>query len=126
LATILVTCKKIGKVNVFIEVMHRGQVVKPDDKLKNVCSIINVFKKAFDTNYYFESVELRKVMSRNAVFPVFKKEVIQFFNDDLSDLYNNFNGVAASVFSEVLKLSYDDISIYPSTSINKRCEDIVV
>ena len=41
-----------------------------------------------------------------AVVLILKKSVVQFFNDDLSDYYANFNGVAASVFAEVLNTEY--------------------
>jgi len=117
LATILVPCVNFGNINVRIEVIQCGQVVKPDDRCQDECSLMRIFEEAFGTNHYYEYVEFRRVFSSIIVFPVFKKEVIQFFNDDLSDLNNSFNGVAAHVFAEVLEKQIDGISINPSTAI---------
>jgi len=113
LATILVPGQNFGDTNVSIEILHCGKTVKPMDQPQDVCCLI---KKALDTNYYFDGVEMREVFDFIIVFPVFKKAVIQFFNDDLSDLYNNFNGVAADVFAEVLESMIDGRFIYPSTA----------
>lgn len=40
------------------------------------------------------------------VWVVFQAEVIQFPNDDISDLFLNFNGVAEDVFAAVLRGDY--------------------
>ena len=116
LATILVLHKNFGNIDVHTEVLHRGQVVKPHETPRNECGLIKIFEEALATNYYFEYVRFAKIFTAKIIFPVFKKEVIQFFNDDLSDLYNNFNGVAAAVFEEVLKSPINEIFIYPSTA----------
>ncbi|WP_100407992.1 hypothetical protein [Bacillus solitudinis] len=36
------------------------------------------------------------------IYPVFKQAVIQFFNDDLTDAFQNYNNVASNVFSQVM------------------------
>jgi len=46
---------------------------------------------------------------------VFTKSVTQFYNEDLSDLYRNYNEVSAGVFREVLKEKINGIDIDPST-----------
>ena len=124
LAAILVTHRQFGNINVCVEVMHNGQVVKPVEQTHNVCSLISVLEAALETNDYFEFAKFEKIFSAAVIFPVFKKAVIQFFNDDLSDLYNNFNGVAANVFEEVIKSPIDDVFIYPSTAkaIKQSCK----
>lgn len=116
LAAIIVPCKSFGNIIVRTEVLHCGQTVKPNNQFQDVCRLIRVFEEALGSNHYFEYVEHRKLFDSIIVFPVFKKSVIQFFNDDLSDLYNNFNGVAAHVFSEVLEMRIGDFSITPSTA----------
>jgi len=40
---------------------------------------------------------------RLAVFPIFSKAVVQFPNNDIGDLYFNFNDVAAKSFRNVLE-----------------------
>jgi hypothetical protein len=51
-----------------------------------------------------------------AVFPVFKPSVVQFGNGNIGDLYNNFNGVAASVFRDVMEKEVADFFVFPSTA----------
>ena len=116
LATILLPFKNFGNINVRVEVLHFGQVVAPEDQILDVSELIRIFEEALDTNCYFKYVEFVKMLDLYIIFPVFKKEVIQFFNDDLSDLYRNYNGVAASVFAEVLKPQIRNIFISPSTA----------
>lgn len=41
------------------------------------------------------------------VVMIVAKELIQFFNDDLRDLYQNFNGIATEVFKDFLIQEYD-------------------
>jgi len=115
LATILVPCKNFGNINVRIKVLYCGRAVKPYCHPHDVSVLIKIFEEALETNYYFEYVESGVLFGSTIVFPVFKREVIQFFNDDLSDLYSNFNGVAAMVFAEVLESRLNDVSIRPST-----------
>lgn len=37
-------------------------------------------------------------------YALFNKEVIQFYNDDLSDAYGNFNGLAEDIAREILNV----------------------
>lgn len=37
---------------------------------------------------------------------VFTKSIIQFYNDDMTDLYGNFNGITADVFEDILTTEY--------------------
>lgn len=116
LASILVPCKNFGNINVRIEISHCGRIINPCNCICDARGILRLFEEAFCTNCYFECVECVEIFGAARIFPVFKKEVIQFFNDDLSDLYSNFNGVAADVFAEVLKPQIDGITINPSTA----------
>jgi len=115
LATILTPYKEYGNIKVYAEVLYCGKVVKPDDKKQNVCSLYMFYKEALESNDYFAYVEFRDFFGKMILYPVFKKEVVQFFNDNMADLYNNYNAVAADAFAEVLELEIDDVAVRPST-----------
>ena len=118
LATILEPHKEFGNINVYVEVLCFGKAVKPSEKKQNVCTLVKFYEKAFETNKYFVHAEVVDFFGSMILFPVFKKEIIQFFNDNLADLYQNFNGVVADVFKEMLKLQIDEVSIRPSTTVD--------
>ena len=122
LATILELHKTFGNINIFVEVCFCNQVVKPIENIENIERLVQIVRQALDTNCYFEFVRAAEPFpGLVSIFPVFKKEVIQFFNDDLSDLYANFNGVAAHVFSEVMKSTINGFFISPSTTREDVC-----
>lgn len=72
----------------------------------NETSLSSLIAKAFAGNPIFS-----KVVNMDEQYPliggntycVFNPEIIQFYNDDLSDLYGNFNGVVADVAKEVFE-----------------------
>ena len=115
LATILALRKTFGKVIVDIEILHNGRGVSPYEPPLTTVDLVRVFNQALDTNAYFKNVRPGG-FGITSVFPIFKKEVIQFFNDNLSDFYQNFNGVAANVFAEVLRPDIYGTNINPSTA----------
>jgi len=115
LATILALRKSFGHVIVDIEVTHNGRGVSPYEPPLANSDLIRIFNQALGTNSYFENVKTGGFVV-TSIFPIFKKGVIQFFNDDLSDFYNNFNGVAANVFADVLRPDIYGIRINPSTA----------
>jgi hypothetical protein len=116
LATILDLHKDFGGIIVNVQVIFNGQAVDPLEKDFTPREVVKLFKAALGTNRYFKFA-VAKLFSPGVfgVFPVFSKKVIQFFNDDISDLYNNFNEVAATVFKDVLKGEINEIVINPST-----------
>ena len=117
LATILELHKSIGNFNITIEIYHCDQPVAPIENIENINSLLRVFRKALKTNCYFEFVEAAETFpGLKSIFPVFNKEIIQFFNDDLSDLFANFNGVAADVFREVIRSPINGTFINPTTA----------
>ena len=115
LATILALRQSFGRVIVDIEVLHNGSGVSPYEPPLTASDLIKVFNQALGTNTYFKNAETGGFVDIS-VFPIFKKEVIQFFNDDISDFYNNFNGVASKVFAEVLRPDIYGTYINPSTA----------
>ena len=56
---------------------------------------------------------------------IMKKEVVQFPNDDMSEFYGNFNGVAAQVVSDLIVGSYvnDTVWIIMGTETKQSCND---
>ena len=59
-------------------------------------------KAAFDGNDRFTSIEEHvNPVGIKQVFPLMDATLIQFYNDDISDYYNNFNGVPSKVAKEI-------------------------
>ena len=74
---------------------------------------------ALSKNSWFQEVVVKKFLpssQRSSVYPVFSKGVVQFYNDNLTDLYSNYNNVAAFVFNNVLNLSPGGITVLCSTA----------
>ena len=121
LAAILELHKNIGNENIYIEVLHKGTIVEPQEDYKTMKDFIKMFETALCSNRYFNRATfIKSLAGYPIVFLIFKKEVIQFFNDDISDFFNNFNGVAADVFREVLKPAVHEIWINPSTAMERK------
>ena len=85
-------------------------------------TLAELFCTALKYNSLFEGAVLTEgkvpyVHSVGDVVLVIEKEVVQFFDDDLSELCNNFNGVAANVFKEVTVREYSpDLTVGFSTA----------
>lgn len=56
-----------------------------------------------------------------SVYIVITPTVIQFFNDDLSDLCSNYNEVAAKVFQEITTLKYKPNLSVAFSTYDKKC-----
>ena len=52
---------------------------------------------------------------------IIKPYVIQFYNDDISDLCSNFNGVASQVFTQVTNLEYPTNLTISFSTYDKDC-----
>ena len=115
LATILALRQSFGNIVVDMEVLFNGRGVSPYEPPLTNDDLLRIFTQALGTNTYFEIAKPGGFVGIS-IFPIFKKEVIQFFNDDISDYYNNFNGVAADVFREVLRPDVYGTHINPSTA----------
>ena len=90
---------EFGNVTVKVEFEHVR-----DDEIT-----IEDYETAFAGNANFvEAVETGKGLFQGLRYIVFAKEILQFFDDDLSDLYANFNGIVADVAKEVCK-KYENV-----------------
>ncbi|EOO27278.1 hypothetical protein ICM_01554 [Bacillus cereus BAG1X2-3] len=119
LATLLKSFVEFGNVSVTVIVTNNeNQIVNPVPCPLDAFEIAHLFLVALENNPYFDQVVVQPQFpgGSNVVFPVFKAEVIQFFNDDISNLCQTFTGVAANVFHDVMQDEICDIPILFSTS----------
>ena len=117
IASIVTLSHKIGNLTVQVQVTD-GE----DNDVKPVVpgssdQLADLVRKALKGNYLLNDVIVKAspVSQKKVVFAVFTKSVIQFPNDDLSDLYGNFNGVTAAVFRDVLANEPGGYMLDPST-----------
>ena len=47
---------------------------------------------------------------------VFKKVLLQYWSDDIGELFGNTNASAAAVFADILVMKYDNVSLKFGTS----------
>jgi hypothetical protein len=110
LAMLLKPRHEFGNVTVFVRVFNAaGALVPPappagDDQLLAAC------RRMFRRNpYYAETIHNPDAPPwQGKVVVVFKRAVIQYYNDDLSDYYGNANEVARDVFGQVLQTEWGD------------------
>ena len=84
-----------------------SSIMNPEYPYGNISVAIRVFDHKGNLQ--------KPMLLRSVVYAIFKKEVIQFFNDDISDFYCNYNEVAAKVFNEVLCNDYKEILLFCTT-----------
>jgi hypothetical protein len=102
LASLMKLRHDFGNVAVIIVVKDGAGNVPTPVVPRSASELAGLVSTAFRSNGWFRGVAVRDLMGRKRVFQIFAKRVIQFHNDDLSDLYGNYNNVAASVFADVL------------------------
>jgi hypothetical protein len=66
-------------------------------------SLSAIFKTAFAGNPHFKGIIEKKVVAMDETFVLFKNEVIQFFNDDTTDYYGNWNGLSEDIMRDIIK-----------------------
>jgi hypothetical protein len=118
LATIVQRNQVFGNVGVQVQILYQGQQAVPI-AIGSAQQLAKVVQTALGGNGWFVEVQSRGLTpgsKQEVVFPIFQKAVIQFFNDDLSDYYSNFNGVVDSVFANVLSGAVAGIPVYNSTA----------
>ncbi|RLQ92285.1 hypothetical protein [Falsibacillus albus] len=122
LATLLKPTVEFGGVTLTVVVINEEQqIVSPLPCPLGVFAVADLADTALSGNPYYDQTVVKRLSpgGPNAVYPVFAPEVIQFFNDDISNLCNNFTGVASKVFAEVMIEELCRVSILFSTS----CEE---
>jgi len=67
-------------------------------------SITTLFKIAFAGNPHLSAIKERSLLGAvEETYVLFNPEVVQFFNDDTTDYYGNYNGLCEDILRDVLK-----------------------
>lgn len=78
---------------------------------------VDDFKNAFNGNNIISKIEtVKNPVGVPQTFVMFGREVIQFYNDDISDFYGNFNGLGEDIAREIFN---------PVDASISYCTDIV-
>jgi hypothetical protein len=103
IASVLRPLHEFGNVRVAVEVTDgTGAAVRPSAPA-SAAELADLVRTAFHGNPWYRDVAVRGGLGGQSVYPVLARSVVQFFDDDLSDLHGNYNAVAASVFAELLE-----------------------
>ncbi len=79
-------------------------VLGPDENgVNDIEADISAYETAFSGNSIFSKVVSASIMGMNLNYCIFSCEIVQFWNDDMSDYYGNFNGLAEDIARDVLK-----------------------
>lgn len=63
---------------------------------------VDTIETAFDGNDVLDNVrEVKFPGGYPAIYVLFAKEVVQFYNDDITDLYGNFNGLYEDIARDI-------------------------
>lgn len=113
LATLIRPTVQFGNITFKVIVLNqKGSTVTPFSGPFSALKTVRILRLALRSNPLFRFAIVGPVSN---VYPVFAKQVVQFYNDNLADYRGNFNGVTAFVFAEVLKASLGNIGIGYST-----------
>ena len=104
----------IGNIVVTPIVTFNGKTVTPKIPT-SPADLATFIKTAFKDNKTLLDVEIGGVMAPT-VYPIFEAQVVQFFNDDLSDFYGNFNSVLSACARAVFAPNPGGILLMPSTA----------
>ena len=118
LATVLDSGQDFGNIHVTVVVASpKGHVYSPLPVVSST-QLATLERTALGGNSLFTTVVTHPIAPGlpDTVFPVFTKSVVQFFDDDTSDAYGNFNDVTADVFGDVLAGQVGGIGVDPSTA----------
>lgn len=126
-----------GGVTVTTEVYFMNQLVTmPNLAITTPLQVLEIITSALWCNPLFKGVVLTDGLippieqgTVGSVVVLIKPVVIQFFDDDISNLCNNYINVASNVFGEVMNLSYGttpiivSVTTYDPTCVT--CEQII-
>jgi hypothetical protein len=119
LATIVAGSHDFGGVVVTVRVTDYAGNQYGDLNLTTSAQVAQVEQIALAGNPLFSTVVVHPLYpgQPDVVFPVFSRSVVQFFNDNLADAYQNFNTVTASAFGDVLNGTVGGFIVDPSTAL---------
>jgi len=102
LATLIPETVTFGNITLQVNVVPANGALSTTAGLTNA----QLFENAFEGNGAFAFVRwLPGIFSNNLTYVVFKNKVVQYFNDNLSDVYGNCNtlyqDIAKNIFGEI-------------------------
>ena len=114
---VLPSVKQFGSVELEINVV-------PANKLRGLSSKGNVFKDLFAGNPICKDIVIVEGIFTNPLtYVIFRKEVVQYYNDDLGDAH----GVCSTLYQDIAKRIFiDHESVYFCTDTNYREEVLEV
>jgi len=69
---------------------------------------ISDIKNAFNGNTVISTIKTAMTPAQDELtFVLFNREVVQFYNDDISDFYGNYNGLAEDIAREIFNNQFD-------------------
>ena len=108
LAQLLPDTKQFGNVTVQINII-----------LDNIGDTrLDLFARAFDGNPIVSEIIETNTFGMDAAYVVFEREVVQYFNDDLSDAH----GVCSTLYQDIAKEVFgEEAGVFFSTDVADRC-----
>ena len=80
--------------------------------------VVHSFNTALGSNplYLVAYEDPLSFFQREGVGVVFKKVLLQYWSDDIGELFGTTNASAAALFDGILIMKYDNVSLMPGTS----------
>ena len=92
--------KRFGNVTMFISVIPANGKLKDMSKMSYKC----MFDLLFDKNPVFSfCYAVTGLLSNTVTYVVFKNEVVQWFNDNLNDVYGNISTLYQEIASDIFE-----------------------
>jgi hypothetical protein len=122
LATFLRPTIAFGATKVTINVQDKhGNTVLPAIGSTND-DIVSTLSLALKGNQHLVDIFTKSASADAAtvtMYPIFSKKVVTFYNDDMTDYYNNYRSIVSDMFKVVLWDQVSTVRILPSTSPNE-------
>lgn len=125
LAELLPTIVKFGNVELNINVIPANGALSTTAGLTKA----QLFKNAFENNGAFAFIKIiTGIFSNNLTYVVFKNKVVQYFNDDLGDVYGQcstlYQNIAKNIFGDIEGIYFCTDIEQPVTTQDKLCNCI--
>ena len=116
LQTIIRTFFQFGNISVKVDVGESWETIV----IRDSAHLKEIFTTALTGNPLFvKSVAIPSYpgsFNFYSVAVIFTKSVVQFFNDDLSEHYHNYNKVTADVFADLMKMEFANLHVQRGTA----------
>ena len=122
LATLIPETVTFGNITLQVNVVQANGALSTTVGLTNA----QLFKNAFEDNGAFAFVkQVTGIFSNNLTYVVFKNKVVQYFNDNLNDVYGNcstlYQDIAKNIFGEIAGIYFCTDIEQPVTVQDKLC-----